>query len=153
MTFASQFRDPLSLLLADPHAHAIIQGRRRLGWSQARLAKIVGTSQQTIDRIERGITKWSRMTPLILAAIEHADAAVEWPEAEPICRVTEEMMAAGAKCLRETATACPALAAEAVFLAMAEAAQQCGHLIPCYGPHERQGQSNNPAPFEKDMQH
>lgn len=36
------------------------QLRERCGLTQAQLAAAIGTSQQTIDRIERGETQWSR---------------------------------------------------------------------------------------------
>lgn len=48
----------------------IRQVRESLGLSQAELAAKVGTFQQTIDKIESGITKHSRYLPKILAVLE-----------------------------------------------------------------------------------
>lgn len=47
----------------------IQQAREARGWSQAELAEKAGTNQQTVDRIESGITKHSRATPAILRAL------------------------------------------------------------------------------------
>jgi DNA-binding XRE family transcriptional regulator len=54
------------MTLKQPPRHAVLtgdevrRGRESLGWSQQELARHSGTSQQTIDRIERGETKHSR---------------------------------------------------------------------------------------------
>lgn len=44
--------------------------REKRGWSQDHLAELVGTKQQTIDKIESGITKKSSFLPRILTALE-----------------------------------------------------------------------------------
>ncbi|MNQ18919.1 helix-turn-helix protein [compost metagenome] len=46
--------------LKEGNAAAIREARLALGWSQAKLAEEAGTSQQTVDRIERGLTLHSR---------------------------------------------------------------------------------------------
>ena len=46
--------------LAESRAAAIREARVARGWTQARLAEEAGTSQQTVDRIERGQTRHSR---------------------------------------------------------------------------------------------
>lgn len=43
--------------------------REALGWSQAKLATAAGTTQQTVDRIERGLTAHSRAIPNIESAL------------------------------------------------------------------------------------
>lgn len=48
---------------------AIRAKREALGWSQAKLAELAGTSQQTIDRIERGATEHSRAIPRVMDAL------------------------------------------------------------------------------------
>ncbi|MCS3451946.1 transcriptional regulator with XRE-family HTH domain [Bradyrhizobium elkanii] len=55
--------------------------RERLGWSQADLAKLAKTSQQTIDRIERGETLHSRAFPAIMEVLRsHAVPTPAWTE-------------------------------------------------------------------------
>lgn len=55
----------------------IRQQREALGLSQAKLADMAGTSQQTLDRIERGAVKFSRTVPALLTAlnIDHRHTA------------------------------------------------------------------------------
>lgn len=48
----------------------IRRAREALGWSQAKLAAAAGTTQQTVDRIERGLTTHSRAIPGIEAALK-----------------------------------------------------------------------------------
>lgn len=50
-------------------ARTIKDMRERLGWSQAELAKFAKTSQQTVDRIERGETLHSRAFPALLEVL------------------------------------------------------------------------------------
>ena len=52
-----------------PHGSEIKASRLRLGWSQENLAKMVGTKQQTIDRIEKDKILHSRWTPAILQVL------------------------------------------------------------------------------------
>ncbi len=49
---------------------AIRSAREARGWSQADLAKLAKTSQQTVDRIERGAVEHSRAYPRILEVLE-----------------------------------------------------------------------------------
>ncbi|SEQ85385.1 Phage repressor protein C, contains Cro/C1-type HTH and peptisase s24 domains [Faunimonas pinastri] len=51
----------------------INERRTVLGWSLDQLAQAAGTSEQHVDRIERGITKHSRFIPLILEALTRAE--------------------------------------------------------------------------------
>lgn len=44
--------------------------REARGWSQAELASIAGTNQQTVDRIERGVTVNSKAFPAIREALK-----------------------------------------------------------------------------------
>jgi transcriptional regulator with XRE-family HTH domain len=46
--------------------------RESLGWSQARLAELVGTTQQTVDRIEKGETTFSRYVEPIRRCLAEA---------------------------------------------------------------------------------
>lgn len=48
---------------------AIRDAREALGWSQARLARSVDTTQQTIDKLEKGQVTWSRHLAPIEAAL------------------------------------------------------------------------------------
>lgn len=50
-------------------AAQIREERERRGWSQAELARRVGTTQQTVDRLERGQTAFSRITAPVLEAL------------------------------------------------------------------------------------
>lgn len=43
----------------------IRRGREARGWSQAQLAAHAGTSQQTVDRLERGVVEYSKAYPRI----------------------------------------------------------------------------------------
>jgi predicted transcriptional regulator len=53
---------------------AQIRSRRiKLGLSQGALARALGTSQQNVDRIEKGIVKASRLTPAIIDALWRGD--------------------------------------------------------------------------------
>lgn len=52
-------------MVASQSAAEIRERREALGMSQARLAELAGTSQQTVDRIERGVTTASRFIPAI----------------------------------------------------------------------------------------
>lgn len=56
--------------LRSGRANAIREARLARGWSQARLAEEAGTSQQTIDRIERGQTQHSRALDDVLDALQ-----------------------------------------------------------------------------------
>lgn len=49
-------------------ANKVKSEREALGWSQAKLAEAAGTTQQTVDRIERGLTAHSRAVPKIIEA-------------------------------------------------------------------------------------
>lgn len=52
-----------------PSPSSIRAARELKGWSQAALAEMVGTSQQTIDRLERGETGFSRYREPALKAL------------------------------------------------------------------------------------
>lgn len=52
------------------NGNLIRQARERRGWSQALLAEKVGTTQQTIDKIERGIVTFSRFLTKIQEQLE-----------------------------------------------------------------------------------
>ena len=52
-----------------PSPQLIRSQRLARGWTQAHLAELSGTSQQTIDRMERGQTKYSRALPAVMAAL------------------------------------------------------------------------------------
>jgi transcriptional regulator with XRE-family HTH domain len=47
----------------------IRQARTALGWSQAELAEKADTTQQTVDRIERGVTEKSKAAPKLRAIL------------------------------------------------------------------------------------
>lgn len=47
--------------------------RSALGWSQAKLAELANTTQQTVDRIESGQVSHSRATPGILRALDSGE--------------------------------------------------------------------------------
>lgn len=47
----------------------ILQARQALGLSQQEVAEKAGTTQQTVDRVERGLTQHSRATPAILRVL------------------------------------------------------------------------------------
>lgn len=49
---------------------AIRAAREERGWSQAELARRAGTSQQTVDRVERGEVSYSRALPDLIAALD-----------------------------------------------------------------------------------
>jgi phage repressor protein C with HTH and peptisase S24 domain len=51
--------------------------RQERGLSQARLAALAHTTQQTVDRIESGVTRHSRAMPQILAVLDLAPGAVQ----------------------------------------------------------------------------
>lgn len=51
------------------HGPEIKASRLRHGWSQENLAKMVGTKQQTIDRIEKGKILHSRWMPALLQVL------------------------------------------------------------------------------------
>jgi len=55
--------------LARSRGEEIRLAREELGWSQADLAERAGTTQQTVDRVERGVTAHSRAYPNIRAAV------------------------------------------------------------------------------------
>lgn len=55
--------------LSARNAGEIRAQREKLGLSQARVAELAGTSQQTVDRIERGETQASRFIPEIRRAL------------------------------------------------------------------------------------
>ena len=61
-------RDPIQLLREGKGA-TIRRVREEQGLSQAELAKLAKTSQQTVDRIERGVVEHSRAYPRILEAL------------------------------------------------------------------------------------
>lgn len=46
------------------------EAREARGWSQAELATRAGTTQQTVDRLERGVTSFSRALPAVAAALD-----------------------------------------------------------------------------------
>ena len=56
----------------------IRQAREARGWSQANLADAVGTTQQTIDRIERGVTRNSASIYTIREVLELQPYSEEW---------------------------------------------------------------------------
>ena len=58
-----------SVMLTDAKVSAIRRARDRLDISQAQLAKDAGTTQQTVDRIERGQLSHSMALPAILAVL------------------------------------------------------------------------------------
>lgn len=58
--------------------------REKARLSQAELAKLAGTSQQTIDRLERGVTDYSRFLPKIFEVLEIDDIANPMPRFPPI---------------------------------------------------------------------
>lgn len=66
------------------------EAREKRGWSQERLAKEAGTSQTTIDNIERGVTRRSRYLLDVLRAldisIDHVDASVTKPNVTNVVR-------------------------------------------------------------------
>lgn len=55
----------------DDELRALIKSKREaLSLSQHALASAAGTTQQTVDRIERGVTSFSRTVPAILRALD-----------------------------------------------------------------------------------
>lgn len=52
------------------NAANVIAARTKKGWSQTKLAKRIGVSQQTIDKIENGKSKTSRYIARIAAALD-----------------------------------------------------------------------------------
>ncbi|WP_445490240.1 helix-turn-helix transcriptional regulator [Rhodopseudomonas sp. RCAM05734] len=77
--FDKEFEDLLqgalerTLSAATRLGRLVKERREQAGLSQADLASLVKSSQQTIDRIERGETKHSRAFPRILAALKLDD--------------------------------------------------------------------------------
>ena len=61
---------PLIERLAKGRGDEIRIAREAKGWSQAELAQKAGTTQQTVDRIERGVTEHSRSYPSLRVALE-----------------------------------------------------------------------------------
>ena len=54
----------------DDFGKAVREAREARGWSQEQLAKAVGSTQSTIDRIESGATKRPRAMPELAAALD-----------------------------------------------------------------------------------
>ncbi|MEY9717903.1 transcriptional regulator with XRE-family HTH domain [Sinorhizobium fredii] len=55
--------------LAVGRGKAIREAREVLGWSQAQLAEKANTTQQTVDRLERGVVEHSRAYPKIASVL------------------------------------------------------------------------------------
>ena len=68
----------------------ITQKREALGWSGARLATEAGTSQQNVQRIERGDVQFSRAVPLVLKALGIKPGLVAKPDSAPAIGVPIE---------------------------------------------------------------
>lgn len=57
--------------------------RQKLGRSQAHIAGLAGTSQQTVQRVEKGETKWPRSAESIAAVLESLEASADQRNAGP----------------------------------------------------------------------
>lgn len=69
---------------------SIRAAREARGWSQAKLADAVGTTQQTIDRIEKGQTDYSRYLDRIFDALEIVRPASAEEIAQAVARSENE---------------------------------------------------------------
>lgn len=58
--------------------------RKRLGWSQERLARQLGVSFSTISRWERGYGEPSPMAERLLQELQQKAGADDWPSADQI---------------------------------------------------------------------
>jgi len=67
---ADEDRKSVAQRLREGNGAEIRRVREERGMSQADLAKLAETSQQTVDRIERGVVELSRAYPRILKALE-----------------------------------------------------------------------------------
>lgn len=63
--------------MSEDIGHRIRAARENRGWSQEFLAAKVGATQSTIDRIESGLTRKSRVLPDIIAELEIATPGLE----------------------------------------------------------------------------
>lgn len=62
--------------------------REAAGLTQAQLAEAIGTSQQTVDRIERGETRWSRSASPALTFLRLARSGAVKPDDGPSPAIT-----------------------------------------------------------------
>ncbi|AYO83682.1 helix-turn-helix domain-containing protein [Methylobacterium brachiatum] len=69
--------------MSDDFGEAVREAREKKGWSQEFLAARVGATQSTIDRIESGATRRSRVLPDIAAALDLELPGVSKPTAAP----------------------------------------------------------------------
>lgn len=89
--------------------------REARGWTQAHLASRVGTSQQTIDRIERGETEFSRWIAPALEVLSDEESG-----GAMIAKPTRELTVAGGR-VKLNLTAEVSMATAARILEMIEA--------------------------------
>lgn len=75
--------------LAKARGEEIRQEREKRGWSQAQLAEAAETTQQTVDRIERGVTGNSKALPKLRQALDLPDYDYA-PPLPPDTRTQEE---------------------------------------------------------------
>jgi transcriptional regulator with XRE-family HTH domain len=68
---SGKMAEPSGLMkrLQSRNGETIRAKREELGWSQAHLAQLAKTTQQTVDRIERGVTQHSRAFEAVRAAL------------------------------------------------------------------------------------